>query len=80
MAIRWARGAELFLAIGSSLVVTPAAELPALAKESGARLVIINREPTPLDGMADLVIRGAIGAVIQEIDGLIPNAEQRMPQ
>jgi NAD-dependent deacetylase len=79
-AIRWARGAELFLAIGSSLVVTPAAELPALAKESGARLVIINREPTPLDGMADLVIRGAIGAVIQEIDGLIPNAEQRMPQ
>ncbi|HUE12889.1 MAG TPA: Sir2 family NAD-dependent protein deacetylase, partial [Planctomycetaceae bacterium] len=79
-AIRWARGADLFLAIGSSLVVTPAAELPALAKESGARLVIINREPTPLDGMADMVIRGAIGAVVQEIDGLIPNAEQRRPQ
>ena len=52
-AISWAREADLFFAIGSSLVVTPAADLPVLAKESGARLVIINREPTPLDGIAD---------------------------
>src|SRR3954468_7635946 len=47
---------DLFLAIGSSLVVYPAAALPVLAKRNGARLVIINREPTELDGIADLVI------------------------
>jgi NAD-dependent deacetylase len=76
-AIGWAREADLFLAIGSSLVVTPAAELPALAKESGARLVIINREPTPLDGIADLVVRGAIGELIDQIDGCIGNLEAR---
>jgi NAD-dependent deacetylase len=76
-AIGWAREADLFLAIGSSLVVTPAAELPALAKESGARLVIINREPTPLDGIADLVVRGAIGESIRQIDGFFGNLEER---
>jgi NAD-dependent deacetylase len=75
-AIRWARDADLFLAIGSSLVVTPAAELPALAKESGARLVIINREPTPLDGMADAAIRGTIGAVIEAVHGFLPSVPQ----
>jgi NAD-dependent deacetylase len=73
-AIRWAREADLFLAIGSSLVVTPAAELPALAKESGARLVIINREPTPLDGIADAVLRGTIGAMIEAVRDLLPAA------
>ncbi len=55
---------ELFLAIGSSLVVYPAAGFPLLAKQNGARLVIINREPTELDGAADLVVRGEIGAVL----------------
>jgi NAD-dependent deacetylase len=83
-AIRWARESGLFLAIGSSLVVTPAAQLPALAKESGARLVIINREPTPLDEIADVVIRGAIGEVIQQIDDFVASgqksAQQGMPQ
>ncbi len=73
-AILWSREADLFLAIGSSLVVTPAADLPALAKESGARLVIINREPTPLDGVADLVLRGAIGACMERINSLLPEA------
>jgi NAD-dependent deacetylase len=70
-AIRWCRDADLFLAVGSSLVVTPAADLPALAKESGARLVIINREATPLDGIADLVVRSAIGATVEQIDALV---------
>jgi NAD-dependent deacetylase len=70
-AIRWSREADLFLAVGSSLVVTPAAELPALAKSSGARLVIINREPTPLDGIADAVLRDGIGAVIAQIERLL---------
>jgi NAD-dependent deacetylase len=55
---------DLFL-VGSSLVVYPAAALPVLAKRNGAALVIVNREPTPLDDLADLVIRGEIGAVLE---------------
>jgi NAD-dependent deacetylase len=54
---------DLFLVAGSSLVVYPAAAFPAFAKENGAQLVIVNREPTPLDEAADLVIHGEIGAV-----------------
>lgn len=57
-------GCDLFLAIGSSLAVHPAAGLPALAKRNGARLVILNREPTPLDDVADLVVRGEIGPAL----------------
>ncbi len=55
---------NLFLAIGSSLVVWPAAGFPLLAKRNGAKLVIINREPTDFDDEADLVIRGDIGAAL----------------
>lgn len=55
---------DLFLVLGSSLVVYPAAALPVIAKESGAKLVIVNREPTPLDAIADLVIREGIGSVL----------------
>jgi NAD-dependent deacetylase len=58
--------ADVFLAIGSSLVVQPAANLPVLAARSGAMLVILNREPTPLDDVADLVIRGEIGNVLDD--------------
>ncbi len=56
--------ADLFLAIGSSLVVYPAAGFPELARRNGARLVIINRESTPLDDVADLVLRGGIGEAL----------------
>jgi len=67
-ALRRARRAslncDLFLAIGSSLVVHPAAAFPVLAKENGAALVIINGESTPLDGEADLVLRGDIGSIL----------------
>jgi NAD-dependent deacetylase len=56
-----ARQCDLFLAIGSSLAVWPAAGFPALAKDSGATLVIINNEPTDQDYIADLVIRHDIG-------------------
>jgi len=56
-----ARGCDLFIAIGSSLVVWPAAGFPMMAKDAGARLVIINREPTDQDDIADLVIRHDIG-------------------
>jgi len=57
-------GCDLFLAIGSSLVVWPAAGFPLMAKRNGARLVIINREPTDFDDMADLVVRADIGAAL----------------
>jgi NAD-dependent deacetylase len=56
---------NLFIAIGSSLVVWPAAGFPLLAKRNGARLVIINREPTEFDEVADLVIRDDIGATLE---------------
>jgi NAD-dependent deacetylase len=55
---------DLFLAIGSSLVVWPAAGFPLVAKRNGAALVIINREATDFDDIADLVIRQDIGAVL----------------
>ncbi len=58
------RACDLLLAIGSSLVVYPAAGFPLLAKRNGARLAIINREPTDQDGVADLVINAEIGAVL----------------
>src|SRR4030043_556592 len=52
---------DLFIVIGSSLVVQPAASMPLVAKRNGARLVIINRDPTPYDDTADLVIHGQAG-------------------
>jgi NAD-dependent deacetylase len=58
------RACDLFLAIGSSLVVWPAAGFPVMAKRNGAKLVIITREPTELDDVADLVIHDDIGDVL----------------
>ncbi|HEX9211634.1 MAG TPA: NAD-dependent protein deacetylase [Bradyrhizobium sp.] len=55
---------DLFIAIGSSLVVWPAAGFPMMAKNAGARLVIINREPIEQDDIADLVIRHDIGETL----------------
>ena len=52
---------DLFLAVGSSLLVWPAAGFPLMAKRNGAALVIINREPTEFDELADLVVRNDIG-------------------
>jgi NAD-dependent protein deacetylase/lipoamidase len=56
---------DLFAAIGSSLVVWPAAGFPLMAKRNGARLIIINREPTEFDEIADLVVRQDIGTVLE---------------
>ena len=56
---------DAFVAIGSSLVVYPAAGFPILAKRNGAKLVIVNREPTDLDDIADLVVHGDIGPIFQ---------------
>lgn len=58
------RNCDVFLAIGSSLVVWPAAGFPLMAKRNGAALVIINREPTEFDDVADLVVRHDIGDVL----------------
>lgn len=55
---------DLFVVLGSSLVVHPAASLPEIAKLKGAKLVIINREETPLDAIADLVIQDGISQVM----------------
>jgi NAD-dependent deacetylase len=56
--------ADLFIVAGSSLVVYPAAGFPELAKRNGATLVIINREPTGLDPIADLVLNRSIGETL----------------
>jgi NAD-dependent deacetylase len=63
-AIAEATHCDLMLAVGSSLVVYPAAWLPERAKQGGARLAIINRDATPLDFIADLVINASAAAVL----------------
>ncbi|MEW6091105.1 MAG: Sir2 family NAD-dependent protein deacetylase [Pseudomonadota bacterium] len=60
-------GCDLFIAIGSSLQVYPAAGFPILAKRNGAMLAILNREPTELDQIADLVIHDEIGPTLAPI-------------
>ena len=60
---------DLMLVMGSSLVVYPAAAFPLLAKRSGAKLVILNREETEQDPYADLVIHGEIGPVLSQMMG-----------
>jgi NAD-dependent deacetylase len=60
---------ELFLVVGSSLVVYPAATLPVIAKRQEATLIIVNREPTELDAIADLVVRAEIGAALGPLAG-----------
>jgi NAD-dependent deacetylase len=59
------RGCDLFLVLGSSLVVQPAASLPVAAKENGAGLVIVNKDPTPLDPLADLVLRESVAEALE---------------
>jgi NAD-dependent deacetylase len=58
---------DLFLVLGSSLVVYPAADFPLVAKRNGAALAIVNREPTPLDGYADLVLHEEIGPLLTRV-------------
>jgi NAD-dependent deacetylase len=69
--------ADLFLVLGSSLVVYPAAGFPLLAKRNGARLVIVNRDPTDQDELADLVIRGETGATMSRVAGGADDSETR---
>ncbi len=62
-----AQSCDLFLAIGSSLVVWPAAGFPLMAKRNGARLIIVNREPTEFDEIANLVVHQDIGTVLEPL-------------
>jgi NAD-dependent deacetylase len=64
--------ADLYIAIGSSLVVEPAASFPRMAKESGASLVIVNNQETPLDDLADIVIREPIGKTMMALLRQLP--------
>jgi NAD-dependent deacetylase len=64
---RRAGSADLFVVLGSSLVVYPAAYIPRHARSAGATLVIVNLEPTPLDHEADLVVRAPAGAVMAAV-------------
>lgn len=66
-----ATGADLFLAIGTSLVVYPVADLPRVALEAGARLIILNAEETPYDRLAAAVIRDRIGEVLPKLVELV---------
>ena len=61
---------DLMVVAGSSLVVYPAAGFPEHAKRLGAKLAIVNREETPLDPMADLVVRGEIGPALSFAVGI----------
>jgi NAD-dependent deacetylase len=69
LAAEAAKDCDVFLAAGSSLVVYPAAALPELAKRYGAALIIINRTPTPMDAIADLVINDEIGKTLPKLIG-----------
>jgi len=70
-AFEWAGEAQVLLAMGSSLVVQPAAMIPVHAHQGGAFLAIINRDPTPCDDMADVVIRQPIGETLMAINEVI---------
>lgn len=74
-AVEYAKKCEVFLALGSSLVVYPAADLPQMAARRGAKLVIINDEPTPLDPLAALVIHDKLGPVLSRVESLLDAAD-----
>ncbi len=66
-AIAYAEECELCIVLGSSLVVYPAASVPAHAVETGAKLMIINRDVTPLDHRADLVIHESVSETLGQM-------------
>jgi NAD-dependent deacetylase len=79
-AVLAARDTDLMLVVGSSLIVQPAARLPEIAVASGAKLAIINNEPTPLDHLADVVVRGGAGAALGALaDALVEENRANAP-
>jgi len=67
----WSEQAEIFIVIGSSLQVQPAASFPVIAKRSGALLAIVNHDPTPLDRLADFIYQKPIGNFFRELLALM---------
>jgi NAD-dependent deacetylase len=63
--------ADVVLVVGSSLVVYPAAEIPLVAVRAGARMIVVNAEPTPFDRLAEVVLHGRSGEVLPQIADLI---------
>jgi len=72
LALGWCATADVVISIGSSLVVYPAADLPAHGKRNGAKLVIVNRDETGLDSVADVVLNGSCGEILAKIDQALP--------
>lgn len=70
----WSEQAEIFIVVGSSLQVQPAASFPVIAKRSGALLAIVNRDPTPLDNLADFVYHGGSGDFFGKLKSLLSTA------
>jgi NAD-dependent deacetylase len=70
----WSEQAEIFIVIGSSLQVQPAATFPVIAKQGGALLAIVNRDPTPLDRIADFIHQGAIGEFFAQFSAMLAQA------
>jgi len=66
-AIRRAQNCDLFIVIGSTLVIYPAAYIPTYAREAGAKLAIVNLTPTPFDDYTEVVIRGKAGQIMSEV-------------
>ena len=73
---RAARSSDLMLAVGTKLSVWPIAGVVPLAKEAGARVVILNAEPTEMDGLADAVLHGSISELLPRLVGATPTAER----
>lgn len=78
-AYRRSEACDLFIVIGSSLVVQPAAHMPVIAKHGGARLAIINRDQTACDGLADIIVNGpagpAMAAILENVKHLMVHGE-----
>ena len=70
-AFELARNADVILVVGSSLVVYPAAEVPLVALRAGARMIVVNAEPTPFDRFAHVVIHGRSGEVLPQLAALV---------
>jgi NAD-dependent deacetylase len=73
---RAAQGCDVFVAAGTSLVVYPAAHLPQRALQAGARLVILNAEPTPFDDRAHAVVRAPLGESLPALVDLLPSGHR----
>jgi len=76
-AFQAAKDCQLMVVVGSSLLVYPAASLPAIAANNGAHLVIINQEPTPLDSKAELVFHAEAGDTLARIVKAVERERQR---